>query len=134
MDKDSFKTANIFFQEMLQRKKGSHLEQKLVQNSKKPKELQKTLKSLVFRSKEGNTSTISLNKDGTIQFEPLENKNIFKNFYSELAIDLVKKLPVARNKFCGVITKDYYADMFNNKKPNSVTHCLRRFRLKKMSR
>ena len=39
MDKDSFKNANIFFQEMLQRKKGSHLEQKLVQNSKKPKEL-----------------------------------------------------------------------------------------------
>ena len=125
MDKDSFKTAKIFFQEMLQRKKGSHLE--LVQNSKKPKELQKTLKSLGFRSKEGNTSTISLNKDGTIQFEPLENKNIFKNFYSELAIDLVKKLAIARNKFCGIITKDYYADMFNNKKPDSVTHCLRRF-------
>ena len=39
MDKDSFKTAKIFFQEMLQRKKGSHLEQKLVQNSEKPKEL-----------------------------------------------------------------------------------------------
>ena len=36
-------------------------------------------------------------------------------FYRELATNLVKKLPVASNKFNSGNTKDYDTDIFNNK-------------------
>ena len=49
-------------------------------------------KSLGISSKEGNTSKNSQNIDGTIQFEPRENANIFKKFYFELANGVLKKL------------------------------------------
>ena len=41
-----------------------------------------------------------MKKDSTSQFEPQENPNIFKKFNSELGTNLVKKLPIAANKFC----------------------------------
>ena len=41
---------------------------------------------------------------------------MFKNFYSELAINQVKKLPIAHNKFNSGTTEDYYADAFNIKR------------------
>ena len=52
-------------------------------------------KSLGISFKEGNTSKNSQNIDGTIQFEPRENANIFKKFYFELANGVLKKLQIA---------------------------------------
>ena len=52
-------------------------------------------KSLGISSKEGNTSKNSQNIDGTIQFEPRENANIFKKFYFEQANGVLKKLQIA---------------------------------------
>ena len=43
-------------------------------------------------------------KDGTIEFEALENPNI--RFYPELAGDLQEKLPKALNKFTDQTTKN----------------------------
>ena len=65
----------------------------------------------VTRSKLGQSkaSKMSLNKDGAIQFEALENANTFKSFYSELTVGLQEKLPRAPNKFSGYTTKNYYA-------------------------
>ena len=42
-------------------------------------------------AKEGKKAKVSLNKNITTQSEPLENKNVFKNFLSELTTGLVKK-------------------------------------------
>ena len=75
----------------------------------KPKELWKTLKSLGLSSGKAIQSKMSLNKDGAIQFEPLEKSNTFKRFYFELAGGLQGKLPRAPNKFTGQTTKNYYA-------------------------
>ena len=69
----------------------------------------KTLKSLGLSSDKARQSKISLNKDGAIQFEALENANTFKRFYSELAGGLQEKLPRAPNKFTSQTTKNYYA-------------------------
>ena len=52
---------------MLQRKKSSYIEVKLVQNSKYPEEIWKTFKSLGLNAKEGSTTKVFLNQDGTIQ-------------------------------------------------------------------
>lgn len=57
------------------------------------------MNSFNLSSKEGNTSKFLLNSDGTSQFEPQENVNISKKFYFKLASDLLKKLPIAPNKF-----------------------------------
>ena len=55
-----------------------------------------------------NQSNITLKNDGPIQFKTRENANIFKDFYSDLAGKLVRKLPVKLNKFNHNSTKQYY--------------------------
>ena len=52
-----------------------------------------------MKSDKVNQSKIALKNDGAIQFEPTKNANIFKDFYSDLAGKLVRKLSVALNKF-----------------------------------
>ena len=42
--------------------------------------------------------------------------NLPKTQTFSIATDLLKKLPIAPNKFCSSTTKDYYADIYNNKK------------------
>ena len=114
-DKDNFETAKIFLQKVLHRRRSFYLEEKLFQNSKKSKQLRKTLKFLGLNSKEGSTSKIWLNKDSTVQLELWGNVIIFKKFCTGLATDLVEKFPIAPNKFCSSITKYYYFEIFNNK-------------------
>ena len=108
-DKDNFKVAKMHLQKMILKKKKSYFEEELGKNRNKPKELWKTLKSLGLSSDKARQSKISLNKDGAIQFEALENANTFKRFYSELAGGLQEKLPIAPNKFTSQTTKNYYA-------------------------
>ena len=108
-DKHNFKVAKMHLQKMILKKKKSYFEEELGKNRNKPKELWKTLKSLGLSSDKARQSKISLNKDGAIQFEALENANTFKRFYSELAGGLQEKLPRAPNKFTSQTTKNYYA-------------------------
>ena len=64
-----------------------------------------------MKSGKVNQSKINLKNDGAIQFEPTKNVNIFKDFYSDLAGNLVRKLPVALNKFNNNLTKQYYINI-----------------------
>ena len=94
---------------MILKKKKSYFEEELGKNRNKPKELWKTLKALGLSSDKARQSKISLNKDGAIQFEALENANTFKRFYSELAGGLQEKLQRAPNRFASQENKNYYA-------------------------
>ena len=78
---------------MIKNKKKTLVVEKLNENIGKPKELWKSLKSLGLPSKNSSSSTICLEKDGILSFDPKGNAEIFKDFYSNLANDLVKKLP-----------------------------------------
>ena len=49
------------------------------------------------------------NKDGTIQFEPCENADNFKKFYSLTSCQCSEKLPIASNEFNISILEDYIA-------------------------
>ena len=60
-------------------------------NRNTPNEPWKALKSLGLSSEKARKSKIPLNKDGTVQFEALENANTFKSFYSDLAGGLQDK-------------------------------------------
>ena len=66
---------------------------KLNDNIGKHKELWESLKSLGLPSKKASPSTISLGKDETLSFDSKTNAEIFWDFYSNLASDLLKKLP-----------------------------------------
>ena len=77
----------------------------------KPKELWKSLKSLGLPSKQQSSSTICLEKDGILSFDHKANAEIFKDFYSNLASDLVKKLPNPPNKFGTGTVREYYKNL-----------------------
>ena len=91
-DRDNFKVAKMHLRKMILKKKKSYLEEELGKNRNKPKELRKSLNSIGLSSDKARQSKISLNKDGAIKFEALENANTFKRIYSELAGGLREKL------------------------------------------
>ena len=61
-------------------------------------------------SKKGSESSVCLEKDGNISFDPKINAGIFKDLYSNLASDLVKQLPPATSKY----DMNYVRDHYNN--------------------
>ena len=67
--------------------------------------------SFGMKSAKVNQSKIALKKDGAIQLEPTKNANTCRDFYSDLAGNLVRKLPVALNKFKNRSTKQNYMNM-----------------------
>ena len=78
---------------------------KLNKNIGKPKELWKSLKSLGLPPKQCSSSTICLKNDGVLLFDPKANSEIFGDFHSDLANDLVKKLPTPPNKLIKQLVK-----------------------------
>ena len=98
-NKDNFRSAKVAPHKAIFKKKKSFFQEKIEKSANNSKELWKALKSLGMKSGKVNQSKIALKNDGAIQFEPTKNANIFKDFYSDLAGTLVRKLPVALNKF-----------------------------------
>ena len=96
---------------MIKNKKKNFFTGKLNENIGKPKELWKSLKSLRLPSKKSSCSTICLEKDRILSFDPKANAEIFKDFYSNLANDLVKKLPNPPNKYGKDVVKKYYENL-----------------------
>ena len=92
-DNENYKKSRNKVQRMIKDKKKNFVIGKLNDNIGKPKELWKSLKSLRLPSKESSSATICLEKDGILSFDPKPNAEIFKDFYSNLANNLVKKLP-----------------------------------------
>ena len=89
------------------RDKKNFVADKLNQNIGRPKELWKSLKSLGLPSKQMSFVIFSLclEKDGNLSFDPRTNTEIFKDFYLNLADNLVKKLPSPPNKLEGKPSK-----------------------------
>ena len=65
----------MHLRKMILKKRKNYIEQELTKNRSKLKDLRKAL----------NTLGLILNKEGTNQFEALENANTFKRFFSESA-------------------------------------------------
>ena len=107
----------MVLQKVISKKKKSCFQEKLEKNANNSKELWKALKSLGMKSGRVYLSKIALKIDG----EPTKNANIFKDFYSGLAGTLVKKLPVAPNKFNNNSTKQYYMNI--EKKYHNLELC-----------
>ena len=98
-DNQNYKIPRNKVQSMIKKTQKNFVVEKLNQNIGKLKELWKSLKSLGLPSKQKSSSRICLEKDGILSFDHKANAEIFKNFYSNLANDLVKELPSSQNKF-----------------------------------
>ena len=62
-------------------------------------------------SKNVSPSTICLEKDETLSFDSKPNAEIFRDFYSNLSSDLLKKLLSPPNKFGKEAVKKYYENI-----------------------
>ena len=116
-DKNLYREAQCNVRKLVKSKKRNFYQTKLEENIGKPKELWKTLKSLGLPSKKAPTSKICLKTNDTINFDDSTNASIFKNFYSNLAENLVSKLPTAPKRFEISSLKSYYEK--NAKLPSS---------------
>ena len=72
-DNESYKKARNKVQRMIKNKKKNFFTGKLNENIWKPKELWKSLKSIGLPSKKSSCSTICLEKDGIVSFDPKAN-------------------------------------------------------------
>ena len=100
-------------QKLIKIKKRDFYQEKLKENVGKPKELSKALTSLDLPSKITSVSQVSLKDGETISFDEKTNNNSFKNFYANLALNLVNKLPHASNKFDLHSVLAYYKRFLN---------------------
>ena len=87
------KKAHSKIQYLIKDKNKTFVVGKLNENIGKPKELWKSLKSLGLPSRRASPSAICLEKNRTLSFDSKTNSEIFRDFFSNLASDLSKKLP-----------------------------------------
>ena len=114
VDKELYKEAKYQAQKLIKVKKKQFCKEKLKENIGKPKDLWRTLKSLGLPSKKGsNISNICLKKDDKINFDEKTNANTFKEFYCNLAGDLLKKLPPPSNKLGITSVRNFYQTMLD---------------------
>ena len=113
VDEELYKEAKYFVMKLIKEKKRQFYIDKLKENIGNPKELWKALKSLGLPSKKRSISNICLKKDDKISFDDKANANTFKEFYCNLASDLVAKLPPPSNKFGITSVRKYYQDVLN---------------------
>ena len=111
IDEQLYKEAKCKALKLIKEKKRQFYKEKLKQNIGKPKELWKALKSLGLPSKKGSVSNICLKKNDKISFDDKTNANTFKDFYSNLASDLVDKLPPPSNRFGMTSVRKYYQNI-----------------------
>ena len=108
VDEEHYKHARRIVQHLISQKKRVYYENKLEENIGKPKELWKTLKSLGLPNKKISSSTFCLKEDNTLHFDDRKNAMIFKDFFSNLAENLVSKLPRPSNRFGLSSVVSYY--------------------------
>ena len=74
----------------------------------KPRELWKALKSLGLPSKTSVCGTTTLKVKNTASFETKSTLDVLKNYYSTLADNLLKKLPIPPNRYTFNSVIQYY--------------------------
>ena len=80
----------------------------------KPKELWEALKSLGLPSKTSICGTTALKVKNATSFETKSKLEVFENYYSTLAENLFKKLPIPPNIYAFNSVRQYYRHLFQN--------------------
>ena len=118
IDEHLYKEAKYNVMNLIKTQKNQFYKTKLKQNIGKPKELWKALKSLSLPSKKCSSFNISLENYNKIHFDDKTKSNTFKEFYCNLASDLINQLPLPSRKFGMNSVRSYYQhhlDLLPNK-------------------
>ena len=99
IDKELYNAARYKVHKMIFNKKKDYFENKLNECIGKPKELWKALKSLGLPKKISSCEVSALKVNKTVQRDTNLVLGGFKDYYSNLAGKLLKKLPKPPNKF-----------------------------------
>ena len=99
IDEQLYKESKYLAMKLIKEKKHKFYKEKLRENIGKPKELRKALKSFGLSFKKFSISNISLKMDGKTSFDDKTNAYTFREFFCNLASDLVAKLPPPSNEF-----------------------------------
>ena len=110
VDEDLYRETRNAVQNLIQKKKKAYFEEKLKANTANPNKLWETLKELGLQNNRSPSSDICLKKKEGLKFYPFAICEVFKKFYSNLANNLVDKLPAAVNKF-GHSVEVYYKNV-----------------------
>ena len=116
-----YKKARNYVQCLIKKKKNQFVKGKLDENIGKPKELWKTLKSLGLSETKKSGAKICLKKDNKFSSDSKTNSETFMDFFSNLASDLINKLPAAPNRFGMNTVETYYRKYNLNGKDFSFT-------------
>ena len=108
VDEILYKEARNTVQALIRDKKRKLLQEKLCKNIGKPKELWPIIKNLGLRDKKAPTTSICLNTKKELTFSSSTIANNFKNHFTNLASDRVKKLPDATEKLGITSVHQYY--------------------------
>ena len=111
IDEGIYKKNKNQAQKISKKKKRHFYEINLKQKINKPRELWKTLKSMGLPFKAASASSICLKDRNEIVFNDTKNCSIFKSFFSNLAQNLVSKLPPSPNVFTESKVASYYDDI-----------------------
>ena len=105
-----FKEARNNVVNIIKKKKKIYFENKLNENIGKPKELWKTLNDIGLPKKtsSGAQNNICLKDKDKLIFDPTTTSKIFKRFFSDIAKNLLDKLPTAPNRFNKNSISAYY--------------------------
>ena len=115
-DKDNYKESRNVVQKLIRTKKKAYYENKLTENIGKPEELWKSLKSLDLKYER---SICNINYLENYKSANFDVKNITKDFsanFSNLAENLLSKLPNPSNKIGVLSVAQYYSHLGLTKK------------------
>ena len=122
VDEDLYKEARNAVQNLIRKKKKAYFEEKLKANTANPKKLWETLKELGLQNNRSPSSNICLKKKDGLTFDSFAISGVFQKFYSNLANNLVNKLPAAVNKFGLHSVEVYYKNVLQLQEIKSIFH------------
>ena len=108
IDREIYKVARYEVQKLISYKKKKFFENGLHDSIVKPKELWKALKSLGLPSKTLVCRTTALKVKNTTSFETKSTVDVFKNYYSTLVENLLKKIATPPNRYTFNSILQYY--------------------------
>ena len=124
VDEDLYKEARNAVQNLIRKKKKAYFEEKLKANTANPKKLWETLKELGLQNNRSPSSNICLKKKDGLTFDPFAISEVFQKFYSNLASNLVDKLPAAVDKFGLHSVEVYYKNVLQLQENKFIFHAI----------
>ena len=108
VDEEIYKRARYSVQNLIAKKKKEFFENRLKEFIGKPKELWKAIKSLGLPNKSGRCIVGALTENQIVKHDTNSILKNFKKFYSNLAGNLLAKLPKSPNRYTNKFASDYY--------------------------